>query len=163
MKDQPNYTKAEEAARSTLQDNFIFQAPIPVEELVEYEGLGLIRTRFDDGEIAGVINLETKYLLVSSTDSETRQRFTIAHELGHWMLHKEQMKENKNLAVLYRKPLGREEDSLEQEANCFAANLLVPEDMLKEALHRNLDEVSLASHFKVSRAVIGFRRKFLGI
>jgi Zn-dependent peptidase ImmA (M78 family) len=164
MFEKANFQKAKEAARRILEENFITQPPIPVEELVQYEGLGLILSRFDDGEIAGVINLETKYLLVNSNDSSTRQRFTIAHELGHWILHRELMQANKDIAVLYRKPLGgADSDPLEQEANFFAANLLVPEEMLKEALKEDLGDDSLANRFNVSRSVIGYRRKLLGV
>lgn len=162
MSYQADFKRAEEAARKTLQENFISQAPIPVEELIEFEGLGLILSKFDDGEIAGVINLEKKYLLVNSNDSVTRQRFTIAHELGHWILHRKLMESNKDIAVLYRKPLGEtDSDPLEQEANCFAANLLVPKDMLKEALEKSKEEAFLANYFNVSRSVIGYR--LLGI
>lgn len=163
MKHEPEYAKAKLEAEKILRENFITQAPIPVEELVEFEGLGLIRTQFEDGAIAGVINLEKKYLLINANDSLTRQRFTIAHELGHWILHKEFMQLNKDMAVLYRKPLGEaESDAFEREANCFAANLLVPEEMLREAIKSGYDEASLASRFNVSRSVIGYRCKYLG-
>ncbi len=160
---EPDFEKAQKEAEKILRENYITQAPVPVEELVEYEGLGLIRTKFDNGDVAGVINLETKYLLVNSADSERRQRFTIAHELGHWLLHEELMYSNRNLAVLFRNPIGEEQDAFEKEANFFAANLLVPNNMLADAVKMHQDNNVLANLFNVSISVIGFRRKFLGI
>lgn len=171
MNETPDFKKAEASAYKVLDENFITSWPIPVEELIEFHGLGLILSDFPDGEISGVIDLNKKYLYINSVDSPQRKRFTIAHELGHWVLHQQELATNKEIAVLYRRPLGTEEsDRLEQEANCFAANLLVPEKMLRKAIDDSKDESDticsdtyLAEIFNVSRSVIGYRRKFLGI
>lgn len=171
MKEIPDFKKAEAAALKILQENYITSWPVPVEELIEFHGLGLILSEFTDGEISGVIDLNKKYLYINFSDSPQRKRFTIAHELGHWILHRTELAANQEIAVLYRRPLGTEEiDVLEQEANCFAANLLVPEVMLRKAIEQ-VSSVSgkescdshLAEIFNVSRSVIGYRRKFLGI
>lgn len=162
----PDFKKAETSALKILDENFITSWPIPVEELIEFHGLGLILSDFTDGEISGVIDLNKKYLYINSADSSQRRRFTIAHELGHWVLHQPELVTNKEIAVLYRRPLGTEEnDRLEQEANCFAANLLVPEEMLRKAITDSKDKSDkyLAEIFNVSRSVIGYRRKFLDI
>lgn len=171
MSETPDFKKAEASALKVLDENFITSWPIPVEELIEFHGLGLILSDFADGEISGVIDLNKKYLYINSADSPQRRRFTIAHELGHWVLHQQELAANQEIAVLYRRPLGTEEnDRLEQEANCFAANLLVPEEMLRKAIDDSKDESDaicsdtyLAEIFNVSRSVIGYRRKFLDI
>lgn len=171
MSETPDYKKAEKAALEILQENFITSCPVPVEELIEFHGLGLILSDFSNGEISGVIDLKKKYLYINSMDSSQRRRFTIAHELGHWVLHQAELSDNQELAVLYRRPLGREgEDRLEQEANYFAANLLVPKELLRDIIHNKKGESSegslnahLAKIFNVSESVIGYRRKFLGV
>jgi len=165
--EKPDFIKAEKEALRVLDENFIQAPPIPVRDLLEFAGLGIIESEFEDGGISGVINLETKYLYINTNDSFERKRFTIAHEFGHWVLHKSQMELNKEIAIFYRKSIGIEENIWEQEANCFAANLLVPEHMLKEFIAENKDglisDAKLAELFEVSRPVIGYRRKFLGI
>ncbi len=171
MSQTPDYKKAEKAALEILQENFITSYPIPVEELIEFHGLGLILSDFSNGEISGVIDLKKKYLYINSMDSPQRRRFTIAHELGHWILHQTELSANQELAVLYRRPIGREgEDRLEQEANCFAANLLVPEEFLRDVIQSKKNESAgsplnayLAKIFNVSESVIGYRRNFLGL
>jgi Zn-dependent peptidase ImmA (M78 family) len=170
MNEIPGFKKAETSALKILEDNFITSWPIPVEELIEFHGLGLIFSEFTDGEISGVIDLNKKYLYINSADSPQRQRFTIAHELGHWILHQPELNSNRDIAVLYRRPIGDDDDRLEQEANCFAANLLVPEILLRDALmyrKESANDISedayLAKIFNVSRSVIGYRRKFLRI
>lgn len=171
MSEMPDYKKAEDAALTILKENFITSAPVPIEELIEFHGLGLILSDFSDGEISGVIDLKKRYLYINSLDSPPRRRFTIAHELGHWVLHQPELSTNQELAVLYRRPIGREEnDRIEQEANCFAANLLVPEGLLRDVIHSKKSEsfegsrnAYLAKIFNVSESVIGYRIKFLGI
>lgn len=170
MSKNPDFQKAEIEALRILEENFINSPPVPVRDLLEFAGLGLIKSEFNDGGISGVINLEKKYLYVNINDSVERQRFTIAHELGHWILHKNEMESFKEMAVLYRRPLGIEDNDIwEQEANCFAANLLVPEKMLRVIIaeikkdYSYIDDAFLAERFEVSRPVIGYRRKFLGV
>ncbi len=171
----PDFTKAEKSALQILEDNFIVSPPVPVEELIEFAGLGIVRSDFDDGEISGVINLEKKYLYINAKDSPERQRFTIAHELGHWILHRKEMESNKEMAVLYRRSIGtKENDVFEQEANFFAANLLVPEKMFLKVYQEEqnktvqqggfiVSDAVIAKIFEVSRSVIGYRRQSLGM
>ena len=59
--------------------------------------------------------------------------------------------------ILYRKPLNNPGETwMEQEANWFAANLLVPTEMLKKYEH--LSQKEAANIFRVSTSVIGYRR-----
>jgi Zn-dependent peptidase ImmA (M78 family) len=166
---KPDLKKAEQEALRVLQENYITSAPVPIVDLLEFIGLGLIRSEFADGEISGVIDLEKKYLYVNKNDSFERQRFTIAHELGHWILHRSEMQSNKEIAVLYRRSIGTSENpAWEQEADCFAGNLLVPEFLLKRTIAELektglAEDALLAKQFEVSRPVIGYRRRLLEI
>jgi len=65
---------------------------------------------------------------------------------------------NKDTAILLRLPIGSNEtDPLEKEANCFAANLLVPKYLLDK--YKDKDVADLAKLFNVSKDVIRFRLK----
>jgi Zn-dependent peptidase ImmA (M78 family) len=88
----------------------------------------------------------------------TRQAFTLAHELGHWLLHNEKLRESPELSILFSKPLGElNKEPIEKEANCFAASLLVPKSFLEE--YKDEDPLTIAQIFGVSQDVIGFRIK----
>jgi len=81
--------------------------------------------------------------------------------LGHWFLHKDIIqKDESKYSVFMRSPLAKEGlDVLEQEANCFAANLLVPREFLNK--YKDIaSESSLATVFIVSKEVIRFRLRF---
>ncbi len=162
-----NYKKAIEAAEKVLKDNFVSGPPIPVEEIAQNFGFTTKAVSFPKNEdVSGIIKPKEKVIYINKNDSLTRQNFTIAHELGHWLLHNEILIEGDGkYNVLFRRSIGQlNNDPVESEANCFAANLLVPNKYLKEykVLIKNniIDSGILAPLFKVSGEVIGYRLKY---
>ena len=86
-----------------------------------------------------------------------RDRFTIAHELGHYVLHS-QMGTVAPLEV-NRDGTGR----VEWEANWFAAGFLMPKGEFKSMLRKGFSNAALAVHFDVSEAAVAVRRQALGL
>lgn len=87
--------------------------------------------------------------------SPLRDRFTIAHELGHYFLHSNQ---GEIPIIAYRKGTGR----LEWEANWFAASLLMPRRDFEMAL-RGDSLAAVASQFGVSIDAARVRKESLGV
>jgi len=85
--------------------------------------------------------------------SPLRDRFTIAHELGHYILH----------SMFGEKPMvfnrKKKTDKLEWEANWFAASFLMPQDKFMEEMRRDQDDLHLASVFDVSVSAIQTRKQ----
>ena len=96
----------------------------------------------------------------SGADSPNRQAFTIAHEIGHFVLHRPLLENKPDLGVLFRQPIGAESDPIEKEANCFAANMLVPKHRLNP-WDRWQKESVVAQLFGVSEEVVRYRFKDL--
>lgn len=88
--------------------------------------------------------------------SPMRDRFTIAHELGHYFLHSNQ---GRIPIIAYRSGSGR----LEWEANWFAASLLMPSDKFKEYVGQGMDLYGLAAKFQVSLDAIRVRKDSVGV
>jgi len=88
-----------------------------------------------------------------------RTRFTIAHELAHVMLgHVREGRAPKRDTAF-----NNYQDPDEVAANAFAANLLMPEDLVRD-LYRSARSVQdLAEAFGVSSAAMTYRLKNLGI
>lgn len=104
-------------------------------------------------------NNGTWIMAVNSKHHIKRQRFTLAHELAHYILHKEKNTEFKD-STFFR---GNDMDSLEYMANDFASSLLMPDDKVISYIKkgvRNLGE--LASKFDVSAAAIKYKVEKLG-
>ena len=110
---------------------------------------------------------------VNGDDILPRRRFTAAHELGHFMLHRYRM----SRFVLDEKieDGGTPTTEMEAEANRFAAELLMPEEVIRaraEELKRELRmsicprgvlEYRLAAELLVSGQAIRFRLSALGV
>ena len=127
--------------------------------------LRFINLEEKSSEISGLLDFQNKIIFINIADSPARQRFTIAHELGHALLHRPELQNNPNLGIFYRKPLHDEifNSSEEQQANCFAANLLVPEKILRKIYSSCQSHTLLANIFNVSRQVIDIRMENLGL
>ena len=159
----PDYGRAEAKAREVLRENFVTEPPVPIEQLVTNYDLQAVEADFSPkySNVAGFINLENKQVVLNRSDAGTRQAFTLAHELGHWLLHP-QLRDQPETLIVLRQPLGRTGgDPLEREANCFAANLLVPRDFLIQYITYPVSTIAKA--FGVSPDVIEFRLANTGL
>jgi Zn-dependent peptidase ImmA (M78 family) len=141
--------------------------PIPVESIVAKKSVRLLP--FDLGEnISGILVIEKGEATIGYNKNEhrVRNRFTIAHELGHFILHKEKdLFVDKEFKVMFRGAINNNQNYKEEmEANEFAANLLMPEKLLKEEVMKMdldfTDEAAikhLAKKFDVSTTAMSFR------
>ena len=152
---------ADDAADKVLQENLVTEPPVKITEIAR--NYGLLVEVVDLGKfgakVAGFIEPKKEIIYVNKEDSPNRQAFTVAHELAHWLMHKDQLIKNPNkYAVLYRSPLGAPtEDVIEKEANAFAARVLVPKSILKD--YKNQPVHTIASIFGVSDELINYRLK----
>lgn len=101
-------------------------------------------------KVYGVNNFD---IFLSAFTGPLRDRFTIAHELGHYFLHSNQ---GKKTIAASRKGSGK----LEWEANRFAAALLMPSQEFKKTAEIFVnDNSALAGHFRVSTQAVDIRLK----
>jgi len=92
-------------------------------------------------------------IFVNKDHPETRKRFTIAHELAHYILHEDQIGDGIFDDALYRSGLP---ESKEFEANQLAANILMPWHLLRPMMmHKTPDQ--LAKDFNVSKEAMDIR------
>jgi Zn-dependent peptidase ImmA (M78 family) len=145
--------------------------PVRVEQIPKKVGILLIALPTED-EISGALIREADrtVIAVNPTHHPNRQRFTIAHELGHYFLHKNVGRHvDADFTVAWRKKNSSAGvDWSEIEANRFAAELLIPTKFLKEDIdsleHIDLRTVALlADRYEVSKDAMKFRLTNLGI
>jgi hypothetical protein len=121
----------------------------PVAEALPDNISGMIRRRGDRWEV-----------VYNSGHARVRQRFTVAHEIGHFIYHRDLLASGVSDTLAYRADdveLPNEMIQREQEwqANNFAANLLVPTHWLRAAQAAGYRDVrELARHFQVSETVM---------
>ena len=122
--------RAHELRRRYLEAFGGAEFPVPVESVAE-DLVGLAVERVPMTGCSGVLLPLERVILVNSAEPETRRRFTIAHEIGHWIC---QCLEGSAEPVMCRdKDLSTAADrAREREANVFAAELLMPEEAIRE-------------------------------
>lgn len=171
---RPRFALARKRANLLLEGIGAGGPPTPLERVAQFIGAA-VRYQPFQGELSGVAHRERGkhgVIGVNSLHAKTRQRFTIAHEVGHLVLH-----ESEDLHIDERFPIGfRNELSglavspSEIEANQFAAELLMPlawiaEDVRK--LHIDFESeaaiVALAKRYEVSVQAMTIRLSSLGI
>jgi len=131
--------------------------PVLPREIAQNYGIEVVFAAFPThiSEVMGFYDFDGRKIFVNADDHVNRQTFTIAHELGHALLH---IDFREQYQVLLRRPMGAEADPLEKEANHFAAKLLVPKRFLDQ--YYKIASVSeLARLFVVSEEVIRYRLK----
>lgn len=115
-----------------------------------------------DSSISGLLKRENdKWLIVVNLlHHKHRQKFTLGHELAHYVLHKNDS-DNFTDTTFFR---GLSNDNIERSANDFASKLLMPETSVRRLIdEQNVRSIEVLSEkFGVSAAAMLYRVKQLG-
>ena len=153
------------------EEHGVTEVPIPVEDIARTLGADLRYLPYD-GDLSGMIfRDESRTVIgVNSLHHPNRQRFTIAHEIGHMLLHKGQEIFIDRIYWVNRRDdvSAQAVEPEEIEANRFASELLMPHALLEADL-RDLqidieDEEAmkkLANKYGVSLLAMTFRVNYL--
>ncbi len=157
---------AERRAIAVLEDSGVAELPVPVEQIARGLGAQITYESFD-GEISGMLYRDhgTTVIGVNSRHAATRQRFTVAHEIGHLLMHRGQaVFIDRFVRVNWRDGQSNREEA---QANAFAAELLMPRAFVQEEIERALSRRRvvtpqglagvLAKRFEVSAAAMQYR------
>ena len=152
--------EANEAALRLLHDHWA--GNIPVEPKWIARSLGIEVAGADlDSRISGLIEYREgrARIHLNRGDHEVRQRFTLAHEIGHFVRNGESDFEY----VDYRAGMASKgTDPDEVFANAFAAALLMPQTAVQELAEHGVSEKQMARELGVSTTAMVTRLKTLG-
>ncbi|KIA81999.1 hypothetical protein QR66_01765 [Chromobacterium piscinae] len=150
-----------------LQAHWDGELPVKVEAIAHAAGISVDRS-FGSiaGQYSGSIARDDDghtTISIDITEARVRQRFTIAHEIGHWALGHL----NDKKRCFRDGPAefsSNATDSEEREANNFAAQLLMPETLIRWAIEKKgIESIpALANLFDVSKVAMTYRLKNLG-
>ena len=133
------------------------ELPVPVHAIAE-DLLGLaVEERGLDG-VSGLLYPGDRRIVLNADESADRRRFTLAHELGHWVC---QCLEGTRQPVFCRVEevgVDPQAKALEREANIFAANLLMPERIIRRSYL-----TGETAQFGVSEEALAWRLFNLGL
>lgn len=144
--------------------------PVVIEGIIRELGVLLDKKTVLDPEISGQIERvdDTFKISANKSDHYYRQRFTMAHELGHYLYHSDLIGEgvDDNRAFrstpegrFYNTKIGSREET---QANRFAASILMPKSLVVPMWSQVQDIESMAKEFQVSHTAMKIRLKSLG-
>lgn len=150
-------------AQQTMLERFQDEPKVPLGHIAQALGL-IVRLSTLPANISGEIRPDSEALSgfiirINRHEAKTRQRFTLAHEISHYLLHRDRIGAGIEDNVLYRSSLS---DTLEAEANRLAADLIMPWDILREQIrNKNIQDDTvieeIANHLAVSKVALKIR------
>lgn len=158
--------KTARAGNEAVLDKYLSSYPVKLGSLARDLGVAGIRVSSMGTGVSGQIMREggDYFIRVNRNEARERQRFTIAHELAHFLLHKEIIDSSPDGItdnVLYRSGAP---EQIEYQANRLAADLVMPMDLIEQKLNDEFGGVvteatieSLAASFQVSKAAMEIR------
>jgi Zn-dependent peptidase ImmA (M78 family)/DNA-binding XRE family transcriptional regulator len=152
------------AARETLEKSGQDTVPVKIKRIAARLGVSLYVRPFPDALSAFLLRGDGQAVIgVNSNQAPVRQRFSAAHECGHFVLRHadDSVFDYAVPATSDGEPPGYDPQN-EREANTFAAELLMPADRLRdEAATTSL--ARLAKRYEVSQEAMSFRLLNLGL
>jgi Zn-dependent peptidase ImmA (M78 family) len=148
--------------------------PINIEEIAVLRGLTVMEYPLGD-DVSGLLSIENGVGVIgyNSKEPKVRKRFTIAHELGHYEMHRDKSDLFVDKQFIYRSQYSNSSainQTMEQEANAFASAILMPTNLLRAKIEMtNIDLGSeesikeLAKLFEVSTTAMSIRISSLGM
>ncbi len=145
------------------------EGAVPIVGIANDLGIEVFETRDFEGEQSGAI-VENEngsfFIYVKESDPWTRKKFTIAHEIAHYLEHQDFFKEKKEHVSLYRQPTHNGFEGrivkMELEANDLAADLLMPKKVFKKIWRKAKTVSEVAKFFEVSQSAVTWRGIKLG-
>jgi Zn-dependent peptidase ImmA (M78 family) len=172
--------EVEDRARRTLLAAGVNSVPIDLDQIAESNQLTIRYEPMEDG-VSGFLMAKgnSGVVVINDTHHINRKRFTIAHEIGHYVLHydtAERLFYDTKISLYNRAtvPSGQSAPSSadpveEKEANMFASYLLMPTKELSAVFNRkgmtgdDSDIAALAQLFRVSEIAMSIRLQKLDL
>jgi Zn-dependent peptidase ImmA (M78 family) len=154
---RPDYRTVKLEALRLLEEFHIEAPPVDPVRMARDLGAAVHFVRFSGvhKRISGFYDAGEDAIYVNLDEYALRQTFTVAHELGHRLLHRE-WAASTAYKILMRDQDGDDSDPYEKEANAFAAHLLVPRKLLDKYVQRATAQ-QLSQLFAVSVPTINAR------
>lgn len=154
--------KLEELTSNILINNDMYKLPVDVIGIAKTNDIKVFEGSLDK-KISGAIRYNkstNKFeILINKNDAKVRQRFTIAHEIGHFFLHKDMLISDEiHVDILYRMT-----NEQEKEVDYFAGALLMNKTLLEKAYKDGHSITELAELFDVSVSAMTVRLDVLGL
>ena len=157
----PIFMSVDEILKDGERNGFINDGRVDIEGLIRNMGLRIEKKALDSSISGCLKKIDGQWtIIVNEKHNEKRQRFTMAHELAHYYLHRTFKDSFTDDEIFYR---NEESHSIEYAANRFASDLLINPSALKKVIKQGtvfIDEI--ANHFQVSSIAVKIQLSNMG-
>lgn len=152
MNSNYTYHRIEEIAEKALRTIDYQEPPVSVEKIAAIVSLKVIPFEFHNN-LSAVLKRDKLVIGVNKAHHPFRQRFSVAHELGHYLLGHKIGDDEPFVDESFDKPIPHE-----KEANIFAAALLMPKKSVTDDANKNgIDIKRMSKLFQVSEQAMTIR------
>ena len=155
-------TTLEQRLPIEIAGDFARTAPVDLDAMARALGIEVASDHALPDDISGKIErVAGRFrITINGNHAAPRQRFTLAHELAHYLLHRDLIGDGITDNVRYRSNL---RDDVETQANGFAAELLMPAALVRAEWRGGLKHIAgIAQRFDVSYEAAKIRLTSLG-
>lgn len=157
--------RAIEVVEEHLVDDGLITMPIDLLKIAGDLGIEVVESTLEEGT-AGIIVSDppapTKIVL-NRADAQVRRRFTLAHELGHFIRRRDNGTHKFGYVDRRDELSSRAEDDEEMWANRFAAHLLMPPPLVRKFFSEGMSVDRMAREFRVSTTAMGYHLQNIGL
>ena len=160
-----DYRRSRDTAWQILVKNKISSLPVSIYQICNAEGVKVFtydegrdlidRLKLDGNMVGNDAFSFRRMIFYDDMQPRTRQRFSVAHELGHILLHQQ------SGATLYNREISPNDDPKETEANIFASRILAPICVLHYLNLNTPEEIAEACDISLVAAQIRYERLLL--
>lgn len=154
--------KIEDLTSRILINNDMYNIPVDSVKIAKTYDISVYEGKLDN-KIAGAIRYykedDKLKILVNKNYPKTKQNFTVAEELGYYILHEKDLKKEEIHINLVDKEITEEE----KEVEYFAGALLMNKTLLEKVYNSNSTILELAELFQVSVSSMTLRLNILGL
>lgn len=152
----------EELTSSILFNNDMYKIPANILKIAELNDIDVYEGDLDK-KILGAIRYDKDKpgftILLNKNQTSKQKRFTLAHELGHFFMHKEILEsEEIHVDIMYKI-----KDEEEKEVDYFAGALLMNRMLLEKMYEKTTSIAELADIFDVTTSAMTVRLDTLGL
>lgn len=170
-----NEAEIKKKVEEVFKETGLISIPVEVVAMASFYGFSVYELEMDD-KVSGMIIVDDenlkgfdtdKVIVVNSNHSAARKRFTVAHELGHYIL------KNRPQNCYAHRDSSEVYNPEEKDANSFASALLMPEEDIRRFVNYFVDCISenddlmlkseVARRYNVSESAAEVRLKKLEI
>lgn len=167
-----NRQEIERRAKDILRDHGLLQLPVDPLKVAHALKIRVHNAKFSEEDKSGAITKRDGNIAIylNYDDAPARKRFTIAHEIGHLVLHMQAADdyeivdtEDNFRSNTISNDEWTNERRMEWEANAFAAALLMDEELVRNEWEQIKDIGMLAWKFQVSEGAMAIRLSSLNL